>query len=44
MRDGENSISLYSLEYEHVILLGDFNVETKEPCMQSFLKLYGFEI
>ena len=44
MRDGENSICLYSSEHEHVILLGDFNVETKETCMQSFLKLYGFEI
>lgn len=28
-------------EYKHVILLGYFNAETKEPCMQSVLKLYG---
>ena len=35
------NLDLYSAEYEHVILLGDFNVETKEPCMLSFLELYG---
>ena len=35
------NLALYSLEYEHVVLLGDFNVETKEPCTQSFLELYG---
>ena len=35
------NLDLFSSEYVHVILLGDFNVETKEPCMQSFLKLYG---
>ena len=34
-------LDLYSSEYEHVILLGDFNVETKEPCMQSFLEFCG---
>ena len=35
------NFNLHSSEYAHVILLGDFNVETKEPCMQSFLELYG---
>ena len=35
------NLDLYSSEYKHIILLGDFNVETKEPCMQSFLELYG---
>ena len=35
------TLALYSLEYEHVVLLGDFNVETKEPCTQSFLELHG---
>ena len=35
------NLDLYSSEYEHVILLGDFNVETKEPCTQSFLELCG---
>ena len=37
----QRNLDLCSSEYEHVILLGDFNVETKEPCMQSFLELYG---
>ena len=27
------NLDLYSAEYEHVILLGYFNVETKESCM-----------
>ena len=36
------NLDLYPSEYEHVTLLGDFNVETKKPCMQSFLELYGF--
>ena len=36
------NLALYSSEYEHAVLLGDFNVETKEPCIQSFLKLHGF--
>ena len=35
------NLDLYLSEYEHVILLGDFNVETKGPHMQSFLNLYG---
>ena len=29
----QRNLELYSSEYEHVILLGGFNVETKEPCM-----------
>ena len=33
------NLDLYSSEY--IILLGGFNIETKEPCMQSFLELYG---
>ena len=37
----QKNLDLYSSEHKHVILLGDFNVETMEPCMQSFLKLYG---
>ena len=35
------NLDLHSSEYQHIILFGDFNVETKEPCMQSFLELYG---
>ena len=35
------NLDLYSSECKHVILLEGFNVETKESCMQSFLKLYG---
>ena len=35
------NLDLYSSEYERTILLGDFNIESKEPCMQSFLELYG---
>ena len=38
----QKNLDLYSSEYKHVILLGDFNVETMEPCMQSFFKLYRF--
>ena len=34
------NLDLYSSENEHVILLGDFNVEAKQPCIQSFLELY----
>ena len=37
----QRNLDLYSSKYEHVILLGNFNVETKESCMQSFLQLYG---
>ena len=35
------NLDLYLSEYEHVTLLGDFKGETKEPCMQSILKLYA---
>ena len=35
------NLELYLSEYEHVTLLGDFKGETKEPCMQSILKLYA---
>ena len=35
------NLDLYSSEYQHVILLRDFKVETTEPCMQSFLELFG---
>ena len=35
------NLDLYSSEYKHIIFLQDFNVETKVPCMQSFLELYG---
>ena len=35
------NLDLHLSEYERVTLLGDFKVETKEPYMQSFLKLYG---
>ena len=34
------NLDLHSSEYEHVIFLGDINVETKEPSMQSFHELY----
>ena len=34
-------LHLYSSEYKYVILPGDLNVETKEPCIRSFLELYG---
>ena len=34
----QKNLDLYISEYEHV---RDFNIETKEPYMQSFLKLYG---
>ena len=35
------NLDLYLSEYEHITLLGDFKGETKEPCMQSILKLYA---
>ena len=34
------NLDLYSSECEYVTLLGDFNVETMEPCMQLFLEIY----
>ena len=34
------NLDLWSTGYKHVILHGNLNVETKEPCMQSFLELY----
>ena len=37
------NLDLYSSQYEHIILLGDFNVETKGPCMKLFLELYGLK-
>ena len=35
------NLDFYSSEYEHVILLEYFKVETKELCMQSFHELYS---
>ena len=36
-------LDLYSAQYEHLILLGDINIESKEQCMLSFLELYEFK-
>ena len=33
--------NLYSSQYEHITLLGDFNVETKKPYNKNNLEPYG---
>ena len=37
------NLYLYCTQYEHLILLLDFNVESEEPCMHSFLEQHGFK-
>ena len=37
------NLDLYCTQYEHLILLRDFNVESEEPCMHSFLELHEFK-
>ena len=37
------NLDLYFTQYEHVILLGEFNVKSKEPCLQAFRKIYGLK-
>ena len=37
------SLDLYSAQYEDIIIFGDFNVETEEPCMGCFCELYGLK-
>ena len=37
-----NPHNLCSAHYENIILLGDFNVNTNDPCMKFFCNLYRF--
>lgn len=37
------NVGLYSTQYEHLILIRDLNVDSKELFMQSFLKMFGLK-
>ena len=39
----KKSLDLYSAHYKNIVLLGDFNVNIKDPYMESFCESFRFK-